>query len=48
MKKEIKITPNVQKVPWGIDSKGKKFFGLKIDINIDKLLKRLKIWKHQT
>ena len=41
MKKEIKITPDTQKVPWGINPKGKKFFGFKVSININKIIDKI-------
>jgi len=41
MKTEIKITPDTQKIPWGTNPKGKKFFGLKVSININKIIDKI-------
>lgn len=38
---DIKITPDTRKIPWGSNPKGKKFFGLKITINIQELIDKI-------
>ena len=37
----IKISPDTKKIPWGDNPKGKKFFGLKITINIQELIDKI-------
>ena len=37
----IKISPDTKKIPWGDNPKGKKFFGFKISININKIIDKI-------